>query len=61
MVRLLQKEVYSDYTIELNEYDLKLLIDGLTHLVILETKDSEKPCLIYTYNLLQELKEIKSQ
>lgn len=61
MVRLVQKEVYSDYTIELNECDLRLVIEGLNQLVIIEAENPEKPCMSYTYNLLQELKEIKNK
>ncbi len=55
-MRLIKKEVYSDYIIELNEYDLTLLIKGLTLLDKVNQANADAPCLSYEWDLLEELK-----
>lgn len=61
MVILIKKDVYTDYLIELNEYDLTLILEGLALLDIQRQSNSETPCMSYEWNLLQELKEIKAK
>ena len=60
MAILLKKEVYSDYTIELNELDLRLIIEGLNKLYDFEQITPDVPSMSYTHYLLEELKEMKS-
>lgn len=61
MVRLLEKQVSINYAIEVNEYELDLLIEGLTNMVNKEAENSDLPCITYTYNFLQELKKFKNK
>ena len=61
MVRLIKKESYADYIIELNDYDLTLILEGLTLLDKQNQANLEIPCMSYEWDLLQELKEMKEK
>ncbi|XWO13503.1 putative phage protein [Candidatus Hepatincola sp. Pdp] len=61
VARLIKKDVYTDYLIELNEYGLNLILEGLALLDTQRQSNSEIPCMSYEWNLLQELKEIKAK
>ncbi len=61
MVRRIKKDVYTDYVIELNEYDLGLIIKGLIFLDKKNEEDPERPNMSYEGYLLQELREIKEK
>ena len=61
MVRLIEKDVYTDYVIELNDYDLTLILEGLTLLDRQNQANPNMPCMSYERDLLQELKEIKEK
>ncbi|UQY80114.1 putative phage protein [Candidatus Hepatincola sp. Av] len=61
MVRLINKDIYTGYIIELNNYDLTLILEGLALLDTQCQSNSEIPCMSYEWNLLQELKEIKAK
>lgn len=61
MAHLIKKVDYDEYVIELSEYDLTLIIRGLSLLVATNTSNSEKTWLSYERNLLQELREIREK
>jgi len=61
VARLIKKDVYTDYLIELNEYDLTLILEGLALLDAKRESNPENPSMSYEWNLLQELKEIKAK
>lgn len=58
MVRLIKNNNHRDYVIQLDGYDLTLILEGLTLLINLNNE--AKKCIIYENNLLEDLREIKS-